>query len=611
MPSPLSNPLGRRALRRPAAAALALASAVAPVALPASTAVAAGSQSVAAGAQSSVVSQDCNSGRIRVTLSNPTATATTFTVTWPGMGTWTPTVAAGDSTNLFFTKADGTAYSIRSTTPQGLDTTATGTLDCGKALSALVSMECPRDADGSAPATNRLKLALVNRSPGIKTFTVTWPGRSGSPWIRSVPAGASDDTMYWTLPVGTAYNLTTTAPGFSRTVSGKATCGLGAGTPGMNAQTLLSTSMPISGVNIKNPDGTYREGTSTAKSVRIPALAVTNADTVIAMADARISGTGDVGVDDVQIAMRRSTDGGATWSAPRVVAHPPTTAEGYGDPSLLVDRTSGKIFAFFAYSPARGVSFWSGPSGSNSATDSASLHIRYISSTDDGVTWSAPIDLNPQVKNVAWGGLFPSSGHGTQLASGRLVQPIVYRLNGVSHASNIYSDDHGVSWRTGTAAATGVNEHKTIQRGSGKVVQNIRHDDGGNRWYATASDAGGADVASSYGQAWNSGLVDPGCNADEISYLRPTDVDASGRPLLTGVALQSNVADASSRDDLTVRVSEDDGATWTDGVRVKSGPAGYSTMAVLKNGTIGTLYEIGATGGIVYSAFTLDWAKQN
>ncbi|MFE3379902.1 exo-alpha-sialidase [Streptomyces anulatus] len=604
MPSPLRSSTAQPVIRRTAAALLALASTVALIALPATTAVAAESQS-------SVVSQDCNSGRIRVTLSNPTATATTFTVTWPGVGTWTPTVAAGDSTNLFFTKADGTAYSIRSTTPQGLDTTATGTLDCGNALSALVSMECPRNTDGSAPTTNRLKLVLVNRSPGIKTFTVTWPGRSGSPWTRTVTAGASDDSMYWTLPVGTPYTLTTTAPGFSRTASGTATCGLTAGTPGMNAQTLFTTSTPISGVNIKNADGTYRQGTTTAKSVRIPALAVTNADTVIAMADARISGTGDVGVDDVQIAMRRSTDGGATWSTPRIIAHPPTTAEGYGDPSLVVDRTSGKIFAFFAYSPARGVSFWSGPSGSNSATDQASLHIRYVSSTDDGLTWSAPVDLNPQVKNTAWGGLFPSSGHGTQLASGRLVQPIVYRLNGVSHASNIYSDDHGVTWKTGSAAATGVNEHKTIQRGSGKVVQNIRHDGGGNRWYATASDAGGADVASAYGRAWNSGLIDPGCNADEISYLRPADVDASGRPLLTGVALQSNVADSSSRDDLTVRVSEDDGATWTDGVRIKAGQAGYSTMAVLNNGTIGSLYEIGTTGGIVYSSFTLDWAKQN
>ncbi|MFD4176198.1 sialidase family protein [Streptomyces anulatus] len=104
-------------------------------------------------------------------------------------------------------------------------------------------------------------------------------------------------------------------------------------------------------------------------------------------------------------------------------------------------------------------------------------------------------------------------------------------------------------------------------------VQIIRHDGGGNRWYATVGDTYGADAASAYGQAWNSGMVDPGCNADEISYLRPADVDATGRPLLTGVALPSNVADSASRDDLTVRVSEDGGATWTDGVRIKPGPA--------------------------------------
>ncbi|MET9218820.1 exo-alpha-sialidase [Streptomyces sp. NPDC003300] len=571
------------------------------------------------GAQTAVVSQDCVSSRIRVALGNPTAASTTFTVTWPGNGTWTPAVAAGDRSDLFFTKASGTAYSFRVTTPQGLDTTLSGTLNCDGALGSQVGMDCPRAADGSPPATHALRVTLVNRSPVQQTFTVAWPGRGGSPWTRTVAAGASDDSLYWTVANGTPYTFTTTTPtGYSRTESGTATCGLASGTPGLNAQTLFSPATPISGLNRLSADGsTYETYTGTAASVRIPAMAVTRSGTVIAMADARVDSSADLGgaSNNIQVALRRSSDGGATWTAPAVVAHAPTTHEGYGDSSLLVDRSvgaNGKVFAFINYSPAPGIGYYGSAAGSNSATDTTAMHIRYIASTDNGATWSAPVDLNPQVKSTGWAGLFASSGHGTQLASGRLVQPIVYRENGVDHAGDIYSDDHGATWHAGPAAATGVNESKVVQRGNGKVVQNLRSNAGGNRWYATAGDAspaGATDVASAFGPAWNSGLVDPGCNADEISYLQPSQLGANGAPTTTSVALLSNNA-STARSELTVRVSQDDGATWPHQALIKSKAAGYSTLAVLQGGSIADLYEIGDTGGIVFAAFTLPWVQQ-
>ncbi|WP_406142116.1 exo-alpha-sialidase [Streptomyces sp. NBC_01089] len=592
--------------------------------LAAATVATTGPAGAADGSQSAVVSQDCTSSRIRVALLNPTAAATTFTVTWAGTGTWTRTVAAGDRTDLYFSKPSGTDYSFRTTTPQGLDRTTTGTLDCSRSMAAQISAECPRDADGSLPATHRLKLTLVNRSDTSKTFTVAWEGRSGSPWTRTVAARSSDDTLSWTADDGTAYRIRTTATGFDRTESGTVHCGLAAGTPGMNTQTLFSAhtstgaGTAITGLNRAKADGSgYESYTGTAKSVRIPSMAVTNNGTVIAMADARIDSSSDLGggSNNIQVAMRRSTDGGVTWTGASAVAHGATTSEGYGDSSLLVDRSAGadgKVFAFINYSPAPGVGYAGSKAGSNSATDPTALHIRVISSTDNGATWSSPVDLNPQVKNVAWAGMFASSGHGIQLSDGRLVQPIVYHQDGADHAGNIYSDDHGATWHAGASAASGVNENKAIQRGSGQVVQNLRSNSGGNRWYATAADtAAGRNVAGAFGPAWNSGLIDPGCNADEISYLRPTDVGAGGYPALTPVTVQSNNASAADRDELTVRMSEDDGVTWPHQVLIKSGAAGYSTTAVLGNGVIGDLYEIGDTGGIVFSSFTPDWARQS
>ncbi|QYC41521.1 Sialidase precursor [Nonomuraea coxensis DSM 45129] len=122
---------------------------------------------------------------------------------------------------------------------------------------------------------------------------------------------------------------------------------------------------------------------------------------------------------------------------------------------------------------------------------------------------------------------------------------------------------------------------------------------------ATSTDGGrtfGAATASPV-------LNDPLCNADELSYLTPAQRGANGAPVRTATALYSGNAHTSARNDLTVRLSTDDGATWPVRALIKTGTAGYSTMAVLANGQVGVLYEIGDTGGIVFARFTLDWLR--
>ncbi|MEV5829153.1 sialidase family protein [Spirillospora sp. NPDC052242] len=536
----------------------------------------------AATGQSATVTQDCTSGRIQETVVNDTAAATTFTLTWPGQGTWTARVAPGDRAHFHFTKPSGTAYTFRTTTPQGFDQTDSGVLDCSNALSVRAAMDCA--------APHRLRLLLDNRSETTRRFTVAWPGRTGSPWTVDVPARSGHDGLYWTVPDGTPYTFNVSSGSWSRTVSGTSGCGVQSGEPGMNAKTVLTTSTVIDGLG------------KPAKSVRIPGLAVANDGTIVAVMDARVDGSYDLGggTNNIQIAMTRSTDGGATWTTPKIIAKPATTSQGYGDPSLLVDRTTGKIFCFFTYAPKPGVGFWGSTPGDTSETSTTNTHITYITSTDGGASWSAPVDLNPHVRKPDWAGMFASSGHGVQLDSGRLVQPIVYMdSGGATHAANIYSDDHGASWHNGTTAASGVNESKLIQRSTGRVAQNMRHNAGGDRWYAMADD-----VTAPWGTAWKSGLIDPGNNGDEISYLRP----GAGTPSLTDVALHSNTADT-SRTDLTVRLSRDDGASWPHHALLKPGASGYSTLAVLPDGSVAALHEIGDTGGIVFTRFTLPWLE--
>ena len=45
---------------------------------------------------------------------------------------------------------------------------------------------------------------------------------------------------------------------------------------------------------------------------------------------------------------------------------------------------------------------------------------------------------------------------------------------------------------------------------------------------------------------------------------------------------------------MTVRVSEDDGATWTSSREIYAGPSAYSCLVVLPDKSIGLLYECGS-----------------
>jgi sialidase-1 len=553
----------------------------------------AGPARAAVPALTATVSADCVQGRLNLVLGNAGTTAQTFTVAWTSLSgsPWTRTVPAGGTSTLYWTVPTGTAYAITSSTASGFTSTSSGIVGCGTGLSALTSYNC---------TAGRLQLVLENRTTTARTFTVTWPGRTSSPWTTTVAAGGNY-LHYWTVGAGTAYTLRTTAPGFDTTSTGTTGCGLGAAEPQMAATTLMSTATVIKGLN--GAGGTYD---GTVASVRIPALAVTNNGTVLAVADARVDSAGDLGggTNNIQLAMTRSTDRGVTWQPPYIVHHAATTSEGTGDASFLVDRSTGAVYLFFNRSPRPGIGFYSAGTGSNAANDTGSLHVQYLKSTDNGATWSAPVELNPSVKDATWTQLFASSGHGIQTSTGRLIQPIVYReASGVIHSGNIYSDDHGATWRHGGPAGSDTNESKAIETSTGAVAQDMRHNSNHFRYLATSTDQ-----ATTFGAAAATTLTDPLCNADRLSYLRPADVGSAGAPQRTAQVLFSNNGSTNARTNLTVRLSTNDGATWPARALIASGAAGYSTTAVLANGVIADLYETGNTS-IVISRFSAAWLR--
>lgn len=312
---------------------------------------------------------------------------------------------------------------------------------------------------------------------------------------------------------------------------------------------------------------------------RIPALTRTNAGTLIAAYDGR---PGDADVpSNIALIVRRSTNQGATWHDRQVVRYEPGVA-GFGDPSLLVDRTTGRIFLFHVASMNQG--FARSATGNDEA-DPNVLQMDYSYSDDDGRTWRHERITN-EAKDPAWGGLFASSGEGIQIRrgpyAGRLLQQYAIRHQGGTWAASLFSDDHGRTWRFGALVGPGMDENKTVELADGRILLNSRAP-GGYRKVATSRDGG----VTYTGLVQDTALVDPANNAAIIRF----DLDAAPGSRAVRQLLFSNTEDPTRRRNLTLKMSCDDGRTWPVRRTIEAGPAAYSTLTPLGGGGFGLLYE--------------------
>uniref|UniRef100_A0AAU3GN60 exo-alpha-sialidase n=1 Tax=Streptomyces sp. NBC_01401 TaxID=2903854 RepID=A0AAU3GN60_9ACTN len=327
---------------------------------------------------------------------------------------------------------------------------------------------------------------------------------------------------------------------------------------------------------------------------RIPALTTSTKGTLLAAYDARPT-LGDL-PGNIGVVLRRSTDGGVTWGTQQVVRKE-ESPKGFGDPSLLVDRTTGRIFVFYASSVNQG--FFGSATG-NDETDPDVLQADYSYSDDDGVTWTHR-RITSQIKNPAWGGMFAASGEGIQVRNGaykgRLIQQYAIRNDGANYAVSAYSDDHGATWKMGNPVGPGGDENKTVELSDGRIMLNNRS--APYRTIAYSTD-GGVNYTP-FTQDTN--LPDPANNGSVMRYAP----DAASSDPTSSWLLFSNTESTSSRSNLTVKMSCDNGKTWPIRKVVDPGSAAYSTLTRLPDGRLGLLYERGGVDAITYSSFDLTW----
>lgn len=345
----------------------------------------------------------------------------------------------------------------------------------------------------------------------------------------------------------------------------------------------------------------FTKGDAGYACFRIPSVVTTKSGTLLAFAEARKKSCSDTG--NIDLVMRRSTDGGKTWSDLAIIWNDADNT--CGNPCPVVDETTGTVWLLLTWN--RGDDHES-KIKTGKAKDTRRVFATH--STDEGVSWAKPTEITSTTKRDDWGWYATGPGAGIQLQrgkhKGRLVVPCDHSTlpwggTDTYRSHVIYSDDHGKTWQLGGSIKPGVNECEVVELTDGRLMMNMRNyrrsqhraraiaisDDGGASWSDVSHDPA---------------LIEPVCQASIRRLRWPT----ASSP---GVIVFSNPASTSKRVKMTVRVSYDDAKTWPVSRVLHPGPSAYSSLTILKDKRIGCLYEADGYKRIKFAVFTHDWLR--
>ncbi|MCA9299911.1 MAG: exo-alpha-sialidase, partial [Phycisphaerales bacterium] len=316
---------------------------------------------------------------------------------------------------------------------------------------------------------------------------------------------------------------------------------------------------------------------------RIPSILTTEAGTILAFAEGRANASDHARND---IVMRRSTDGGDTWS-PVTVLHD-AGGDSLNDPLVLQVRDgvhAGRVYLCYMSFP-EGCHTNCVPLGYGAGTSRNWL----MWSDDDGVTWTAPFDVTESFRRETTN-FAGTPGVGFQKRhepfQGRLVFPLRQGPAGSVKMYALFSDDGGDTWTRGDL----VDDSQTV--GGGDEVQMVELPDGSlllnARSYAATNHrkmARSLDGGATWTPLTDTSLIEPQVMGSLVSLTEAGDGFDASRLLYAGPN------SSSSRVDGSIWVSEDGGASWAFARSIFPGSYAYSVLTVIDPcEEIGCLFE--------------------
>ena len=375
--------------------------------------------------------------------------------------------------------------------------------------------------------------------------------------------------------------------------------------PGTSLQTQISSNLCAVKIDGKEADcnfispknifhrmavGVRHAGDDGSAAFRIPGLVTSNKGTLLGVYDVRYNNSVDL-QEYVDVGLSRSTDGGKSWEKMRLplsfgeYGGLPKAQNGVGDPSILVDTKTNTIWVVAAWTHGMGNqrAWWSSHPGMD-MNHTAQLVL--AKSTDDGKTWSEPINITEQVKDPSWYFLLQGPGRGITMSDGTLVFPTQFiDSTRVPNAGIMYSKDQGKTWKMHNMARTNTTEAQVVEIEPGVLMLNMRDNRGGSRAVSITKDLG---------ETWTEhpssrkALQEPVCMASLLN------VNAEDNILNRDILLFSNPNTVKGRHHITIKASLDKGITWLPEhqLMLDEEPGwGYTCLTMIDKETIGILYE--------------------
>ncbi len=327
----------------------------------------------------------------------------------------------------------------------------------------------------------------------------------------------------------------------------------------------------------------FKGGKEGYKVYRAPTMVVSKKGTILAFSEGRVNGHEDE--DDMDVVLKRSTDGGRSWEKMQVLVNDGKNPCKNQSPVVL---PNGRILLMYLWNP------WI---PNEEARKDISRKVFTMYSDDDGKTWSKPKDVTgmTQLRSWGWTGLGPVHGIVTSAGPrpGRVIFPSRHNTDDTNMVSHVvYSDDNGETWKIGGSVPRGkTTESTVVELSNGDIMLNSRNQmESENHRVVSISKDGGLSFESANVKL-ETQLIEPrGVQAS--LFFHSVNKETGKRNILF-----SNPEHKEIRSNGTLKLSVDDGRTWSQSVRYAPKPSpyftGYSDIARLPNGDIAVLYERG------------------